>query len=94
MGIGVFSVRAATSWVTNASLKVGVGVMVFVTAAVTNGFAGSVATGAEAEAGGTPPSGVGVAYCPHNDALPPLDASNKEAAIKKLISRFTKLIRR
>jgi hypothetical protein len=80
----------------NASLNVGVGVIVFVTTAVTNGLAGSVAVaGTEAEVVGAPPSGVGVAYCPHNDVVPPpQDASKKEVVIKKLISRFTKLFRR
>jgi hypothetical protein len=42
------------------------------------------------EVGGMPPSGVGVAYCPHNEAFPPQDAIKKVAGIKKLISRFTK----
>lgn len=97
VGTGVLSVREATSCVMNASLNVGVGigVMVLGTAAVTNGLMGSVATGTEAEVGRTPPGGVGVAYCPHNDVvLPPQDASKKEAVTKKLISRFTKSIRR
>jgi len=94
VGTGVLSVREATSCVMNASLNVGVGITVFVTACVTNGLAGSVAmAGMEGEVVGTPPSGVGVAYCPHNEAFPPQDASKKEAAIKALISRFTKLFR-
>jgi hypothetical protein len=34
--------------------------------------------------------GVGVAYCPHRDALLPQEAIKKDAAIKRLIDRFTK----
>jgi hypothetical protein len=77
----------------NASLNVGVGVIVLVTAAVTNGLVGSgVPVRIAAEVVGIPPSGVGVAYCPHKDVvLPPQAASKKEVVIKKLISLFTKL---
>jgi len=46
--------------------------------------------GAGEDVEGIPPNGVGVAYCPHKEAFPPQDASKKEAAIKKPISRFTK----
>jgi alkyl hydroperoxide reductase subunit AhpF len=60
---------------------------------VTNGLVGSAATGTELEVGGIPPKDVGVAYCPHNDGLLLQDASKNEVVIKKLISRFTKLIR-
>jgi hypothetical protein len=95
VGRGVLSVKDATSWVMKASLNVGVGITVLVTTGVTNGLVGSiVAAGAELEIVGIPPSGVGVAYCPHNDVvLLPQDASKKEVVIKKLISRFTKSIR-
>jgi hypothetical protein len=50
-----------------------------------------ITVGAGGEVGEAPPSGVGVAYCPHRDAFPPhADAvSRNEAAIKKLIGRFT-----
>jgi hypothetical protein len=68
---------------------VGIGVTVFVTALSTNGLNVSVAIAGAIEAG-IPPSGVGVAYCPHNEAFPPQAARKKEAAIKKLISRFTR----
>jgi hypothetical protein len=39
-----------------------------------------------------PPRAVGVAYCPHREAFPAHAeaASKKDAAIRKLISRFTK----
>jgi hypothetical protein len=47
-------------------------------------------TGAGEAVGGSPPSGVGVKYCPHKEAFPAQEASRKEAAIKKLVSRFTK----
>ena len=57
------------------------------------GIAIVVVAGAGEEVGGTPPNGVGVAYCPHNEAFPPQADSKKEAAIKELISRFTKIIR-
>ncbi len=40
-----------------------------------------------------PPNGVGVTYCPHREVFPTQDASKNEAVIKKLIRRFTKLIR-
>ena len=46
--------------------------------------------GAGEEVAGILPDGVGVAYCPHKEAFPAQDVSKKEAAIKKLISRFTK----
>ena len=49
-----------------------------------------VGTTAGEAVGGSPPNGVGVTYCPHKDAFPVQEASKKEAAIKKLISRFTK----
>ncbi|RPH74326.1 hypothetical protein EHM76_03740 [bacterium] len=93
---GVSTTGEAAASVTNASLKVGVDITVFVTASITNGREVFVTTtGAGDVAGGTSPSAVGVAYCPHREAFPPhADAARKkEAAIKKLISRFTKLIR-
>jgi hypothetical protein len=46
--------------------------------------------GAGETVGEFPPDAVGVAYCPHKEAFPTQDASKKETAIKKLISRFTK----
>jgi hypothetical protein len=52
-------------------------------------------TGVGEDVGKTPPGAVGVAYCPHRDAFPPHAdvASKKEAAIKKLVSRFTREVR-
>ena len=41
------------------------------------------------EVRGEPPMGVGVAYCPHRDALPTQDALIKETAINKAESRLT-----
>jgi hypothetical protein len=94
VGVNVFCVRGETTCcVINASLKVGVETAVLVADSVTkiNGSGVSVAiTGTDA---GIPPSGVGVAYCPHREALPPQAVSKKEIVIKTLISRFTKLIR-
>jgi len=94
VGTGVFSVSEATSCVTNASLNVDVGVTGS-TVSMTKGLmvvgvVVAMTAGAGAEVGGTPPNGVGVMYCPHKEAFPAQDASKNEAAIKKLISRFTK----
>ena len=81
----------------NFSSNVGVGV-----AAASNdrGRVGSAVcvgrrVGGGAKVGVAPPSGVGVAYCPHSDGLPPHaeDASMNEATIKRLIARFTKYVR-
>lgn len=38
---------------------------------------------------GAPPTGVGVTYCPHRDALPTHEAVIKETAINKAESRLT-----
>ena len=38
---------------------------------------------------GIPPSGVGVWYCPHNDALPMQDDIRKDAITEKMTIRFT-----
>ena len=88
-----FSVVGVGSCVTNASLNVGVGMAV---ASNTKGLIGSAVcvgtTVGGGDVGEAPPSGVGVAYCPHRDALLPPHAdaaSRNEAAIKRLISRFT-----
>lgn len=94
MGTAVLLVSDATSCVTNASLNVGAGVTGS-TVPTTKGLMAAgvcVATtaGAGEDVGGFPPIGVGVVYCPHREAFPAQDASKKEAAIKKLISRFTK----
>ena len=93
----MLSVSEVTGCVTNASLNVGWGVT-GLTVSTTKGLTAvgvCVATiaGAGATVGGFPPGGVGVAYCPHKEAFPPQDASKKEAAIKILISRFTKGVR-
>jgi hypothetical protein len=76
-----------------ASLKVGVGVIVL-TDSITNGLSVvGVCVATTAGIGdevGIPPNGVGVAYCPHSEALLPQDAIKKEAAIRKLINLFTK----
>ena len=87
----------ATSWVTNASIKVGVRIEVAVLAGwVTNTsgvFVAGTLVGAGDEVGGMPPGGVGVAYCPHREAFPPHEASKNEAATRKLVNRFTKKVR-
>jgi hypothetical protein len=46
-------------------------------------------TGIGVDVGGMPPSGVGVKYCPHNEEFPPHEASKNDAAIMKLMNRFT-----
>jgi hypothetical protein len=46
--------------------------------------------GTRVEVGGMPPGGVGVKYCPHNEAFPVQDASKNDATIIEPISRFTK----
>lgn len=65
---------------TNGPGKVGVG--------VTEG-ARTVTEVADGKVTGAPPSGVGVGYCPHRDALPTQDAVIKETAINKAESRLT-----
>ena len=62
---------------------------------IVSGVCVGTIAGEGGEVGEAPPSGVGVAYCPHNDALPPhaeADIKN-EAAIIRLINRFTKYVR-
>jgi len=92
----VLSGEAVASCVIKASLNVGVGVTVFARVSYTKGFRAvgdcvSMTAGIAVDADGTPPGGVGVAYCPHSDeALPPHAASRKAAVIKKLMNRFTK----
>jgi hypothetical protein len=91
VGAAVFSIREAVSSVTNASLNEAVGVTVSATASKTD--ASGVCVGITGvDVGGMPPSGVGVRYCPHKEAFPPHAgaANKKDAAIIKLISRFTK----
>jgi hypothetical protein len=92
VGILVSSAAAVAGWVTNASLNVGVGVVV---ASITKGLivvgVCVTTTAGIGDKVGIPPGGVGVAYCPHRDAFPPQEASKKEATMKKLINRFTKL---
>src|SRR5215212_4356275 len=94
VGVGVFLGRVVACWVTNASLNVGVGVSASTTSS-TNGSAVivTVIAGGGDDVGGMPPRAVGVAYCPHNEAFPPQDAIKKDAAIKILISRFTRGVR-
>jgi hypothetical protein len=91
VGTAVFSASGVLSCVTNASLKEAVGVTVSAMASKAMGSVvcvGITATGVEV--GGMPPGGVGVKYCPHNEAFPEQDASKNDAAIIKLMSRFTK----
>ena len=79
---------------TNASGTVGAGVTESIgstTKGLTSaGVVVGTTAGAGDEVGGFPPNGVGVAYCPHKEAFPAQEASKKEAAIKKLMIRFTK----
>ena len=78
----------------NASLNVGVGVTVastakgMIVAGVSVGML--VGTGDGNNVDGASPSGEGVAYCPHSTGLLPQEARRKDAAIRTLISRFTK----
>lgn len=91
VGAGVFSVSEVGSCVTNGPLKVGIGVTGS-SVSMTTGLVGVVVAttaGAGVDVGGTPPNAVGVTYCPHREAFPAQDASKKEAAIKKPMSRFT-----
>jgi hypothetical protein len=95
VGVGVYSGVTVASCVMNASSNVGMGVTVFAVTIDTKGSVVGVCvtstTGTGEGPGGTPPGGVGVAYCPHSDeALPPHEASRKVAVIKKLMNRFTK----
>ena len=53
------------------------------------GVSGTYIAGAGEEVGGMPPNGVGVAYCPHRDALPAHEVVMKETAIKRPRIRFT-----
>lgn len=97
MGREVFSASGVLSCVTNASLKEGVGVTVSGSTSKTDMpgvCVGMMGTGVDV--GGMPPSGVGVEYCPHKEALPAQDASKNDAAtseavlwIKKPMMRFT-----
>jgi hypothetical protein len=45
--------------------------------------------GVDVDVTGSPPTAVGVRYCPHRDALPTQDAVIKETAIDKTKSRRT-----
>jgi len=80
--------------VTNASLNVEVGVTGATVSTtkglITVGVIVATTAGAGEAVGGFPTNAVGVTYCPHKDAFPAQDASKKEAAINKLMSRFTK----
>src|SRR5215203_1340449 len=92
----VFSMgRVVASCVTNASL---VGVEAgaiksdasFTTNGVcTIGVSDTKIVGTGEDVGAAPPIGVGVAYCPHRDALPTHEAVVKDTAIKKPRIRFT-----
>jgi hypothetical protein len=91
VGTEVFSTSELVSCVTNASLKEAVGVTVSAIASKAIGSGVCVGiTGTEVDVGGMPPRGVGVKYCPHKEAFPAQDARKNDAAIIKLISRFTK----
>ena len=87
-------IREATSWVMNVSLTaVGEGVKVAVGSMTTVGSAVAVSVGGRTGAGVTvgeaPPTGVGVAYWPHKDALPTQEAVRKETAINNVEIRLT-----
>ena len=88
---------AVASWVMKASLNVGTGV--FVTSRtmelVDTGVCVTAGTVGGTDVVGAPPSGVGVTYCPHKEAVCPLAhaASKNDAAVKRLISRFTNEVR-
>ncbi len=94
LGVGLSTMIAATSWVTNASwVAVGWGVEAVVSPIISGrasvGVIGWKTAGSGVEVGAKPPSGVGVVYCPHRDALPTHDAVNKETAINRPESRLT-----
>jgi hypothetical protein len=98
VGVGLVSVlstrRAATSGVGDVSrVTVGKGVNVVVSSKTKGpgwvGVSDGTTTGIGVEVAGAPPSGVGVRYCPHREALPTQDAVIKETAINKAESRLT-----
>ncbi len=90
----ILSGGEVTSCVMNVSLNVDVGTAVEgITSVIKGSGVFVITTGEGVKVGMTPPNGVGVEYCPHREAFPPQDASKNEAVIKKLIRRFTKLIR-
>src|SRR5215211_5907250 len=87
--------REVTSWVTKASLvMVEVGAIRSAASLTTSGpnavgVSGTKIAGSGENVGAEPPSGVGVAYCPHRDALPTHEAVAKDTAIKRPRIRFT-----
>ena len=93
--VGVLSnSTVATSGVADASTEaVGIGVKVVVSSTTNGpikvGVSEGTTAGAGVEVGESPPGGVGVAYCPHRDALPTQDVVIKETAINKTKSRLT-----
>ena len=95
VAVGVLSkITAATSGVGDASaVKVGGGVAVTVSSTTNGtgrvGVSDGTTAGAGVDVKTDPPRGVGVAYCPHRDALPTQDAVIKETAINKAESRLT-----
>jgi hypothetical protein len=95
VGVGVLAKTTdATSRVGDDSkVAVGTGVNVVVSSTTNKparvGVLDGATTGTVVEVGGEPPGGVGVAYCPHRDALPTHDAVIKETTINKAESRLT-----
>jgi hypothetical protein len=87
----IFSAGEVASCVTNASVNVGTGVVVVsnTKGLVVSGVCVGRITVGGSTVGEAPPSGVGVAYCPHNDVLPPQDANKSDAVIKRPNSFFT-----
>jgi hypothetical protein len=53
------------------------------------GVSGTKIAGAGEDVGAVPPSGVGVAYCPHKDAFPRHEPPAKDTAIRRPRIRFT-----
>jgi len=78
-------------------MEVGVGVNVVVTPNDSGSIGAGVSVtrlcGIGEEVGGIPPSGVGVAYCPHKEAFPMQDASMEDVIMRKMMARFTISVR-
>jgi len=77
-------------------MKVGVGVYVVVIpnacGSMGAGVSVTMIAGTGEELGAAPPGGVGVMYCPHNDAFPIQDVSIVDVMMRRMTARFTKRI--
>jgi hypothetical protein len=94
VGVDSIFTTEATSCVTNAlNSDVGVGVDGKgrgVGVPISAGVSVTKTSGCTDAVSGIPPRGVGVWYCPHNDALPMQEDIKKDARVEKMMIRFTK----